>query len=94
VFFDAQIAIPSGCISFDADFNNTCSLSEESINDHMLMLQNLRYNLFLSTMFSFLIMTQITLNLMKELELFLNENRNGNVYMGNFNLIYLKFYFN
>lgn len=77
VFFDSAIALPSGCLNLEDDFNNTCSKTAEELKSEKQMFDNLRYNLFLSNLFIIIVMMQTGLNLMKELGLFFNEHRNG-----------------
>ena len=77
VFFDSAIALPSGCLNLEDDFNNTCLKSAEELKSEKQMFDNLRYNLFLSNLFIIIVMMQTGLNLMKELGLFFNEHRNG-----------------
>lgn len=77
IFFDSAIALPSGCVNLEDDFNNTCSRSPEKMKEEKQMFDNLRYNLFLSNLFIIIVMMQTGLSLIKELGLFFNEHRNG-----------------
>lgn len=80
IFFDSAIALPSGCVNLEDDFNNTCSRSPEKMKEEKQMFDNLRYNLFLSNLFIIIVMMQTGLSLIKELGLFFNEHRNGKKY--------------
>lgn len=77
IFFDSAIALPSGCVNLEDDFNNTCSRFPEKMKEEKQMFDNLRYNLFLSNLFIIIVMMQTGLSLIKELGLFFNEHRNG-----------------
>jgi len=81
VFFDSSIALSSGCVSIDDDFNNTCSIKQEELEERMNIFANMKYNLFFSNMFVMIVMLQCGLNLVRELDLFWNEQRNGKLQM-------------
>ena len=85
-FFDPQIALPSGCVRLDEDFNNTCDHTVDKIEEDNRLKKNFKYNFFVNNIFIFIILLQSSLNFRKEIVFFYNEHRNGNT---NLKLIFL-----
>lgn len=79
LFFEPQIALPSGCVDLEEDFNNTCGRTAEKIEEDEQLKKNFKYNFFMYNIFIFLILLQSSLNFRKEVVYFYNEHRNGNV---------------
>ncbi|CAG2182006.1 unnamed protein product, partial [Oppiella nova] len=74
--FNSDIGVPSACINFEDDFNNTCAKSEKSIRDEELVNNNIKYNFFLVVVILFFKLVLTTLTFSADLKTFLNEQRN------------------
>src|SRR5699024_503513 len=72
IFFDPNIALPSGCIDLEHDFNNTCLRSAEAILEEYQLTENYKYNYFMLVVFLFLLMLQSSLIFGKEFVHFIN----------------------
>ncbi|OTF83516.1 hypothetical protein BLA29_002117 [Euroglyphus maynei] len=77
LIFDPKIALPTGCINLEDDFNNTCARTEQQRIDDSDLRTNFAYTLTYSNMFLSLIMLQSALMFSKDFIYFLNEHRNG-----------------
>ncbi|CAG2179252.1 unnamed protein product [Oppiella nova] len=71
-----DIGVPSACINFEDDFNNTCAKSEKSIRDEELVDNNIKYNFFLVVVILFFKLVLTTLTFSADLKTFFNEQRN------------------
>ena len=87
IFFDPDIALPSGCLNLEDDFNNTCARSHEALMEDKMLANSFKFNFFMSNMFQFLVLVQISLSFGKELIYFSNEHRNGWYSSGSFYLM-------
>ena len=77
LIFDPKIALPSGCINLEDDFNNTCARTEQQLTDESDLRTNFAYTVTHLNMFLNLIMLQSALMFSKDFVYFLNEHRNG-----------------
>jgi hypothetical protein len=77
IFFKADIDKPSGCISFEEDFNATCNKTIEKLEEEELLSQNIKYNTFVVTIVIFIEMICTSTTFPSEVNLFLHEHRNG-----------------
>jgi hypothetical protein len=78
-FFDPDMGKPSGCISFDDDFENTCNKTSDKLKEEFLLTQNITYNFFLITMVIFVQIITTTMTFTSEVNIFLFEQRNGKI---------------
>ena len=77
--FSQDITGPSGCISLDDDYNNTCTKTVAKLREEDLLYYNLNYNFYamlVILLFSFFLPS---LTFPADLTLFINEHRNGKI---------------
>jgi hypothetical protein len=77
VFFRNDIGNPSGCISFEEDFNSTCNKSLAKIEEEALLSQNLSYTVIVISLVLFLQVIATTMTFTSEFKIIYNEHRNG-----------------
>ena len=78
LFFDPQIARPTGCVDLSEDFNQTCTAqTAQSEVESQLLGDNFKYNFFLINMFLFIVLLQTALTFGQEMAVFFNEHQNG-----------------
>jgi hypothetical protein len=77
LFFGADIGKPSGCISFEDDFNSICNKTIDQLEDELLLYNNMKYNFLLIIQLTYLQIVVATLTFTLDLKIFLNEHRNG-----------------
>jgi hypothetical protein len=77
IFFKSDIGKPSGCISFEEDFNTTCNKTIEKLEEENLLDQNIKYNFFVIVFVMFIQIVSTCTTFTSEVNLFLNEHRNG-----------------
>jgi len=77
VFFRNDIGNPSGCISFEEDFNSTCNKSLAKIEEEALLSQNLSYTAIVISLVFNLQVIATTMTFTSEFKIFYNEHRNG-----------------
>lgn len=75
--FDPAIADHSGCISFDANLNNTCISSSDTALEFKMLTNNYRYSFYMTSICMFNLILNSALLFAHELELLKNEHRNG-----------------
>ena len=77
LLYNPNIGIPSGCVSFDDDFNNTCAKTDQKLAEEERLATNLKYNFYIMICVVFFTMTATVLTFAMDIKLFLNEHRNG-----------------
>lgn len=75
--FDSSIALHSGCISLDANLNNTCISSADTALEFKMLTNNYRYSFYMTSICMFNLILNSALLFAHELELLKNEHRNG-----------------
>ena len=75
--YGTNIGVPTGCIDFEDDFNNTCGKTEENLAEQTLIDYNMKYNVYVLIIVLFFNGVLATMNFTIELPVFLNEHRNG-----------------
>ena len=85
-FFDATIALPSGCLNMEADFNNTCSRTAQMAIEERLLENNFKYNIFTNNIFQFIVLIHTSITFGQEMAYFASEHQNGTVSSGSFYL--------
>lgn len=76
-FFDASIALPSGCLDMESDFNNTCSRTPQMEVDERLLENNFKYNIFTNNIFQFIVLIHTAITFGQEMAYFVSEHQNG-----------------
>lgn len=76
-FFDASIALPSGCLDLEADFNITCSRTPQMRVDERLLENNFKYNIFANNIFQFIVLIHTAITFGQEMTYFSSEHQNG-----------------
>ena len=82
-FYGKDVGRPTGCISYDEDFNNTCAKTEEKLAEETLLLYNIKYLFYVVIIVLFFTIILTTMTFTMDLKIFFNEQRNGE----KFNLI-------
>ena len=77
LLFDPNIGIPSGCISFDDDFNNTCAKTDVKIDEENRIITNMNYNFFQLLVVVIFTLSLTILSFSMDFKIFFNEQRNG-----------------
>lgn len=77
LIFDPKIALVTGCINLEDDFNNTCARTEQQRTDDSDLRTNYTYTITHANMFLGLIILQSALMCSKDFIYFRNEHRNG-----------------
>ncbi len=77
LFFRPDMGKPSGCISLEDDFSNTCNKTFDQLEDELLLFQNMKYNFLIIIQLTYLQIVAATLIFTLDLKIFLNEHRNG-----------------
>jgi hypothetical protein len=77
IFFKSDIGKPSGCISFEEDFNNTCNKTIEKLEEEELLTQNIIYNYLVAALVVLIQLISTCTTFTPEINLFLHEHRNG-----------------
>ena len=76
-FFNRRIIYPSGCINPGEDDTNACAKTVEQVKEEFDLMDNYRYQFFISKMYFILILICSTINFRWEFDYFENEHRNG-----------------
>ena len=77
VLFHSDIGHPTGCVSFEEDFNNTCAKSESKIREENQLMLNLKFNFYVMICAVFFTVTATVFSFAMDLKMFINEQRNG-----------------
>ena len=77
VLYNPNIGYPSGCISFDDDFKNTCTKTEAKLEEEERMTTNLKFNFYTMICVVFFTISATVLSFAMDIKVFLNEHRNG-----------------
>ena len=77
MFYNHEMIYSDGCINLENDLYQTCNQSMEKIDNHNLIIENLKYSFFFTIIFSFFVMVQFSLSFLHDLQHFRNEHRNG-----------------
>ena len=80
LLFNSNIGIPSGCVSFDEDFNNTCAKTEAKLEEEDRIITNLKFNFFLTICVLVFTATATILSFSFDIKIFFNEQKNGMFY--------------
>ena len=74
--YNYDIGSPSGCLSIDEDFNNTCVKTVTKLREEELLAYNIYYNHNILLILMLLSIIMPTLTFSADLTLFFNEHRN------------------
>ena len=77
ILYNPNIGIPSGCISFDDDFNNTCIKTKEKLEEEKRLNSNFKYNVVLVMLCTVNTMLVTVLSFSFDIRIFFNEQKNG-----------------
>lgn len=76
--YGTAIALPSGCINLEEEeMNNTCAKTDDKLREDQLILYNINYNFYIITIIMFFCSVIPSLTFSADLQVFLNEHRNG-----------------
>lgn len=84
-FFNTKIIYVSGCINLEED-TRKCTKTTQEAEDEFLLIDNLRYTFFFSSIYFLLIMIGTLINFTQEFPYFLNEHRNGKLFVHQANM--------
>ena len=81
ILFNPNIGIPSGCVSYDDELNNTCAKTETKLEEEERLISNLKFNYYLLVCLVIFTTTGTILSFSLDMKIFLNEKKNGMKYI-------------